>query len=392
MLPRRRTAICPEGWYYLGVMAFIIAGALLREINLLVLLFCLMLGPLLLNWRMAVAALKKINVDRAAPKTVTAGDAYVVNLHAENQRRHGSTWSMVVEDPIRRVGGSKEDSETSRVFFGRITPKSPLIKAYEARLPRRGRYRLGPLRLSTRFPLGLVRRSVILKDTSTLIVHPRPGRLLPAWKNRRQRSWHGMRSARDRHGLAEGDFHSLRDYRAGDAQRWIHWRTTARKGELMVRQFEQPKQHDLALLLNLRTSARPSLKEREDVELAVSFAVSVAIEQCRLGSSLLLIAVGGATRELVRGTASRPLLEEVLNRLAEVEASAEDQLGPLLEAAVPQIPPGCDVVLATTEPANLTARKESGSIAADARQRACLERMLVLDVSANDLFQYYRPN
>lgn len=392
MLPRRRTAICPEGWYYLGVMAFIIAGALLREINLLVLLFCLMLGPLLLNWRMAVGALKKIVVNRGAPKTVTAGDAFVVNLHAENQRRRGATWAMVVEDTIRRLGGPREDAASSKVFFGRIAAKSPLTRAYEARLARRGRYRLGPLRVSTRFPLGMIRRTVLLKETASLVVHPRPGRLLPAWKNRRQRSWHGMRSARDRHGLAEGDFHSLRDYRPGDAQRWIHWRTTARKGELMVRQFEQPRQHDLALLLHLRTSQRPSLKEREDVELAVSFAVTVVIEQCRLGSSLLIVAVGGESLELIRGTASRPLLEEVLNRLADVEPAEEDQFGRLLEQALPQIPAGCDVVLATTDAADLARLRDSGSLAADARQQACLERMLVLDVGANDLFQYYRPN
>ncbi len=51
MIRKRKTTVCLETWYYLVVMGFILAGAMLREINLLIVLFGMMVGPLLYNWR-----------------------------------------------------------------------------------------------------------------------------------------------------------------------------------------------------------------------------------------------------------------------------------------------------------------------------------------------------
>ncbi len=74
--PRRqnRTTITLEGWYFLGIMGFILAGALLRHMNLLILLFGLMLGPMYVNWRIVAHSLRKIRVSRSAPSSIVAGE------------------------------------------------------------------------------------------------------------------------------------------------------------------------------------------------------------------------------------------------------------------------------------------------------------------------------
>ena len=78
------------------------------------------------------------------------------------------------------------------------------------------------------------------------------------------------------------EYHGLRDYRPGDSPRWIHWRTTARVGEPMVKEFEQQTEQDLAVLLDPwlpRAGATP--EQREAVEDAIRFAATVCLEACR---------------------------------------------------------------------------------------------------------------
>ena len=66
--------ICREGWYFIVVLAFIAAGAILREVNLLFVLAGLMMGPLLVNWRMAVVTLRDLRWSRKLPESIAAGD------------------------------------------------------------------------------------------------------------------------------------------------------------------------------------------------------------------------------------------------------------------------------------------------------------------------------
>ena len=75
---QRKTTLSLETWYYLVVMGFILAGALLREINLLIVLFGMMVGPLLYNWWAVVVTLRGLEVRRQTPPAICAGDLLVV--------------------------------------------------------------------------------------------------------------------------------------------------------------------------------------------------------------------------------------------------------------------------------------------------------------------------
>ena len=67
MVVRRRAWLTREGWYYLAVLTFIIGGAVLRSVNLLVILAGAMIGPLLFNWRLVIASLTGLVVRRKLP-------------------------------------------------------------------------------------------------------------------------------------------------------------------------------------------------------------------------------------------------------------------------------------------------------------------------------------
>ena len=124
-------------------------------------------------------------------------------------------------------------------------------------------------------PLGLFRRAVWLTDAIPLYVHPRIARLDNL----------GAGFLRDLEGQPPADlsnsdvaFHTLREYRPGDDRRFVHWKTTARIGTLMIRQFVDTRRSHLAVLLD--TQPR-SYRDADEFELAVSIAGSLGTRALR---------------------------------------------------------------------------------------------------------------
>ena len=87
-----------------------------------------------------------------------------------------------------------------------------------------------------------------------VIVHPKIGRLLPAWKRRERELAESISRANARLGLFDDEFHGIREYRSGDNPRAIHWRSSARHGHFMVKEHEQHREADLIVLLDLCSS------------------------------------------------------------------------------------------------------------------------------------------
>ncbi len=388
MSRQNRTTITLEGWYFLGIMAFILAGALLRHMNLLILLFGLMAGPMYVNWRMVTQSLRRIQVARSAPGSLVAGEKLVVDLKVTNTLKRGASWGIRVEDKLVSPA-PRSVALRPRILFNRVGAGETVTESYEGVIPTRGKYHLGPLKVSTRFPLGLVRRTVVHRLLDEVIVYPRLGKLTPAWKERLQETYHGNRPVKRQQGLMEGDFHALRGYREGDSQRWIHWRTTARRGAPMVRQFERQRHHDLALMLDLWIPADPSNTHLENVELVISFAAAVVSDLCHRGSSQFLLGTAGSKIDISRGPASRGLFLEIMEHLATVAPGSSENLPALLEQSFDQVPGQCDLVLVTTRDVNLVDREDLLSLMRDSRKQSLLSKVLCIDASGPDLLRYF---
>ena len=97
---------------------------------------------------------------------------------------------------------------------------------------------------------------------------------MPAWNVQHAEDVEGWQGGRQPT-RASGDFFGVREWQAGDSVRWIHWRGTARHGQLMVRQFEKHRRRDIVLLLDLWQPSQPDEEHLENVELAVCFAAMV---------------------------------------------------------------------------------------------------------------------
>ena len=162
-MPRRITTICPEGWYYLFVLLFIIGGAVLREVNLLVLLAGMMIGPFLFNWRLVKLTLREVDFDRKLPPRTFAGNPLAVAITAHNRRNRLPSWALVIEDALRLEDvPARENRMRVRRVLPYVAAGQSAGTEYRLLLTRRGRYRFGPLRVSTRFPLGMVRSTMVV--------------------------------------------------------------------------------------------------------------------------------------------------------------------------------------------------------------------------------------
>ncbi len=134
--------------------------------------------------------------------------------------------------------------------------------------------------------LGLLRRTVRWTDPVELFVHPVTARL--------QASAAGL--VRDLEGeitkkITNNDisFHALRAYVPGDALRNVHWRTSARTGQLMVRQFEETRRSQLTIVHSAESAGYSS---DDEFELGVSVTASLALQVIRDGTRVSVVTEG----------------------------------------------------------------------------------------------------
>lgn len=148
---------------------------------------------------------------------------------------------------------------------------------------RRGVVVVGPVRTIQGDPVGLFRRNREWTKMAKVHIHPETV-LLPSTSTGLIRDLEGS-PTRD---LTASDisFHALRDYRPGDERRHIHWKTTARTGQLTVRQFEETRRSHLIVALSLSTS---DYSGADEFELAVSATASIALRAIRDGRELTVV-------------------------------------------------------------------------------------------------------
>ena len=110
----KHTVFCKEGWYYLIVLLLFFMGAVVREVNLLLLLASLLIGPLLLNWRLVILTMRDLKVRRTMPGAVGADEPWVVSIEVENNRRKLATRALVAEQTVKRLTTSHTLGDKTR--------------------------------------------------------------------------------------------------------------------------------------------------------------------------------------------------------------------------------------------------------------------------------------
>jgi uncharacterized protein (DUF58 family) len=263
---------------------------------------------------------------------------------------------------------------------------------WESRAPVRGLYTFNAIDLLTRSPFGLVERRLTVNAGGRLLVYPQLGRLTRRWQKLQREALQTRRGRRHDRTAQQQEYHGLRDYRSGDSLRWIHWRTSARTGELMVKEFEQEKDQFLALLLDpWMPRSKIEVEQREAVELVIRFAATVCVETCRQSGRRLLLGWTGPTPSVRQGPANARLLHEVLEVLTSLRGTPDGSLSALFDTVPPAIVRDAMMVIVTTRPIDLAQEASRSARLSEAAGRGLTNRLLVLDAARGDLAPYFQP-
>ena len=368
---------------YTGISLCILGASFIQHVNLLVLIFALMAAPYLLSLLITRQNLSRLRVRRHLPTEATAGEPFDVQIEITNHRRYSSAYGISVRDRI----GARREQMRPLVLFAEIPPGCSRRHAFRAAIHQRGRYPLGPATALTSFPFGFFERRMEVADNQELIVFPRTGVLTQRWHAFSEMTFRASRSRRQAATRTQDQYHGLREFRRGDNPRHVHWRTSARRGELMVKEFEPEESLDTLLLLEPWLPKRPEPSAINAVELMVSFAASVCVALCRWPGTRLVLIIAGAKPFVRQGHTSRRLLADYLRELAVATGSPSADLTQCLEQRARLIRSrNLRTWVVSTRPAG----PRMALLSDAANLGGSRSRLQYLNVSAGDLEPYFR--
>jgi hypothetical protein len=228
-----------------------------------------------------------------APPRVEAGHVSTVQLQLDNVSRLPSG-VLLMEDALPYTLGGRP-----RFVLDKVEPRGVRQVTYPVRSEVRGRYRVGPLSVRLTDPFGLCELARSFASSDELVVTPV---LFPLPAARLGGDWTGGGDAASRSVAVSGsDDAATREYRHGDDLRKVHWKSTARTGELMVRREEQPFQSRATLLLDSRGRRPPRRRTGLLVRVRRQRVGSIGVTLARPASRCRCSATAGG-----RGPAGRP--------------------------------------------------------------------------------------
>ncbi len=261
----------------------------LKGINLFILLGYVLFSMWLVNGRLAFVTLRALRGTIALKELAFAGQPVDLRLELHT-------------NSSKSIRGIRLTSEKLCWFIARLDPGQILTLRFQHIFAKRGRQSTVAVCARTCFPFGLAALSVELFDVESWIVAPRIGLLhLEGFKQWLACASRGDgRSRQSVHSAMQGaDLHGLRDFRPGDSPRWIHWRSSARRDQMLVREFEENSSVDLMLIVETWVPPQPSELQLRRLEEMLELAATIAYQWCRHPRARLGLVVDGAPESVL---------------------------------------------------------------------------------------------
>ncbi|GAA2584896.1 DUF58 domain-containing protein [Winogradskya consettensis] len=302
-----------------AAMAAAVSAFILGEKDLLRVAILLAALPLLAAAYVGRSRYKLACTRSLEPGRAPVGSSARVILRLQNLSRL-PTGTLLLEDRLPYALGSRP-----RVVLERLGAHMASSVAYTVRADVRGRYPVGPLVIRLTDPFGLCELTRSFPSVDKLTVIPQVVALPTV---RLAGEYAGTGDSRARSVAVHGeDDAATREYRRGDDLRRVHWRSTARTGELMVRREEQPWESRATVVLDTRLYAHRGEGPTASFEWAVSAAASIAVHLRHAGYKLRLVT--GTGIDLDAGEMGGE--GAVLDTLADVKLTQEGDISTLVE-------------------------------------------------------------
>jgi uncharacterized protein (DUF58 family) len=326
-------SITREGGVYILSVFLLSLAAINTGNNLLFLVLALLLSAILVSGIVARVSLRSVSVSMQVPENVFEGEQVFIKVSLGNRKRLLPAFSISVDglgpdDGWAALAWLKRRARRSRAapagtssvlrhsaYFPLVPPQETRSELVPQTFPRRGCYRLEGYRISTRFPFGFFRRGERVRASGGILVYPSIREvssyfhLLPFLPGRLE----GLHVG---HGES---LYAIRKYQEGESARLVHWKATAKTGNLMVREYAREEESKFCLILDtkIHPSAPPHFADR--FEDAVSLSASLAAHFCDEGAELEFLMPG----EYIPRGMGRDHLYSILRSLAVVQCEPD---------------------------------------------------------------------
>jgi uncharacterized protein (DUF58 family) len=311
-----KPALTNRGWSLVGAAVALLVGARILGVVELAMLAATAFVAVaialvrLRRHRIVLVATRTLQPARAEAGTPGRAD---LTLRNDGDRATGVLSATDAFDGGRRV---------ARFLVPPLARGETAEAAYRLPTGRRGIYVVGPLTVSVTDAFGVAEATVTATGIDRFVVYPKVEQVLPLPGASSQEARMGSSQAsRVPIGL---DFFGLREYEMGDDLRRVHWRSTARTGELMLRQDETPWESRTTILFD----TRPATHTSESFERAVEVAASLVTAHCRGRRLLRFLTTGGIE---IR-SAGKERYAQIMEYLAEVSPEGADRFSTVVDS------------------------------------------------------------
>jgi uncharacterized protein (DUF58 family) len=259
-------------------------GAINSGNNLLFLILGMLLSLIVVSGVLSELSLRGVTIARVFNAGFHAGQETLLALEITNTKRFFSSYSLEVEELLGGAPGARQLSAYALV----VRPGESVRVAIRMSFQRRGVVQSAGLRVATRYPFSFFRKWLEISDPVELTIYPEvrsvAAPVLSGW----------AMGALESHGKIGrgGEYHGLREYRSDDDPRDIHWKSSARTGRLVLREYEQPADRRIIVVIpNMAFGGTEQATEA--AEEGITEAASLAAHYAHVGWAVGLRSLDG---------------------------------------------------------------------------------------------------
>ena len=255
------------------------------------------------------SSMRRLSLSREIPAEISANSRFPVRICVRNKKSWIPSFSLSVEDIVDQRGDNTR-------FIVKIPPLEEKEIFYFSSFPERGVKRYRGFKVLTKYPFGLIQKTDFIDGIEEVLVYPEIFDIDKVMVG--SHLFHGEYLS-GRKGLGVNPW-GLRDYQYGDDARLIHWKSTAKKGVWMVKEFESEKKLKVSLDLvlvhpdALRAKAFRKAEALVLIEELISMCASMIVFLVKINYEVMLTINGNPIE-----SAGRRYISNYMRELAMIE-------------------------------------------------------------------------
>ncbi|WP_368297797.1 DUF58 domain-containing protein [Cytobacillus firmus] len=265
-------------------------------------------------------SLNGIKVERNLPKTeYNAGEQAVITLRISRESAFPLLYLVIEDEMSEQLLHARKSNEAKRFLFPGFQKEMSI--QYKINSLPRGEHFFASVRFKTGDLLGLIEKERQAPAESRMIVYPAYEEMI--YKPMAHHYDQGMTASKERVQRDTSMAIGIREYQPGDRFSWINWKASAKRNDIMTKEFEQRQSHDVYILMDCAPDSR--------FEAIVSFTASIVRAILRKGAQVgFLTSAAARTAFPIRGGEAHQL--QLFHHLAKIRDDSAASVGRVLEA------------------------------------------------------------